>query len=86
MCTHKEGEMSSINIREARQHLSDLVSAAEHGEEVTITRNGKEVAQLVPVRKRRARLPDLRAFRASMKVKGKSLSKTVIDARREARY
>ncbi len=78
--------MNTVNIRDARQHLSELVSAAEHGEGVTITRNGKEVAQLVPVGRRRGRLPDLTEFRASIRVKGKGLSQTVIDARREARY
>jgi prevent-host-death family protein len=78
--------MDAMSIRDARQHLSELVSAAEHGEKVTITRNGREVAQIVPFRKQRKRLPDLTAFRASIKLKGKSVSQTVIDGRREARY
>jgi hypothetical protein len=32
------------------------------------------------------RLPSLRDFRASLKLRGKPLSQTVIDARKEERY
>jgi prevent-host-death family protein len=79
--------MRSINIREARQKLSELVDAAEQGQSVLITRHGKEVARLVPARAARGGpLPDLSAFRAQMKIKGKPLSRVVSDLRREARY
>ena len=45
----------------------------------------------VNIRKARRRrggkgLPDLTGFRAALKVKGKPLSRVVIDSRREARY
>ena len=36
---------------DAKTKLSQLVNAAEHGEEVFIARNGVPVAQIVPVRK-----------------------------------
>jgi len=36
---------------EAKTKLSQLVDAAEHGEEVFIARNGVPVAQIIPVRK-----------------------------------
>jgi len=79
--------METINMKEARRHLSDLVRAAERGESVVITRRGKKVARLGPVRKKAPRrLPDLRGFRASIKVKGKGLSDTVIRMRKEERY
>ena len=79
--------MNSLSIREARKHLSELVSAAERGEFVTITRRGRKVARLGPVEKKPARgLPDLTEFRASLKVKGRSLSDEVIALRREERY
>ena len=39
-----------------------------------------------PGLKRKARLPDLSAFRASLKIKGASLSRTVIRMRGEERY
>lgn len=79
--------MDIINIKEARRRLSDLVKAAERGRSVTITRRGKEVARLGPVPKKPRRgLPDLSAFRATIKPKGKSLSETVIAMRSEERY
>jgi prevent-host-death family protein len=41
--------MRTINIHEAKTHLSELVARAEQGEEVIITRHNKPVAKLVPV-------------------------------------
>ena len=80
--------MGPVNLREARKRLSDLVRAAEHGESVAISRRGKTVARLVPPESKPSgrKAPDLTAFRASLKAKGKPLSQIVIDSRREARY
>ena len=39
--------MIEVNIREARSHISELVSRAERGENIIITRHGKRVARLV---------------------------------------
>ena len=80
--------MGPVNLKEARRRLSDLVRVAEHGESVTITRRGKTVARLVPPEAKTAgkRAPDLEAFRASLKGKGKPLSQVVIEMRREARH
>lgn len=79
--------MESVSLKEARKRLGQLVKAAERGESVAITRRGRRVARLVPDEKKvRRRLPDLTAFRASIHVKGKSLSQTVIDMRKEERY
>ena len=51
---------------QAKTKLSQLVEAAERGEEVLIARNGVPVAQIVPVRKpkmkfgfMRGRIPDI---------------------------
>jgi prevent-host-death family protein len=40
--------MPSVNIHEAKTHLSRLIEQAERGEEVVIARAGKPVAKLVP--------------------------------------
>jgi prevent-host-death family protein len=81
------GAMDTVSMREARKRLSELVRAAERGESVTITRRGKEVARLVPAAgKALGSMPDLSGFRASIRVKGRSLSQTVIDMRAEERY
>ncbi len=46
---------------EAKTHLSQLVDAAERGEEVVIARNGLPVARIVPVRKHNFALGFLRS-------------------------
>ena len=79
--------MATVGIREARKRLSELVAAAERGESVTITRRGRKVARLGPVAPEGGRrLPDLSEFRASIRVRGKPLSETVIALRDEERF
>ena len=48
-------EPKSVNIHEAKTHLSRLVERVEAGEEVTIARAGRPVARLVPLRTVRPR-------------------------------
>jgi prevent-host-death family protein len=40
--------MSTVNIHEAKTHLSRLLERVEAGEAITIARAGKPVADLVP--------------------------------------
>jgi prevent-host-death family protein len=47
--------MRSVDAFEAKNKLGQLLDLVEQGEEVTITRHGKEVARLVPVRLVRSR-------------------------------
>lgn len=37
-----------VQLREAKAKLSELVAAAEHGEETVITKHGRAVARIVP--------------------------------------
>ena len=79
--------MASVNLKEARRRLGALVRAAAQGESVVITVRGRETARIGPIeRKTRKRFPDLTEFRKSIKLKGKPLSETVIEMRREERY
>ncbi len=41
--------MESVNVHEAKTHLSRLLSRVEAGEEIVISRSGKPVARLVPL-------------------------------------
>ncbi|PSR21778.1 MAG: type II toxin-antitoxin system prevent-host-death family antitoxin [Sulfobacillus acidophilus] len=41
--------MKSVNIHEAKTHLSRLLEEVSRGEEVTIAKAGKPIARLVPV-------------------------------------
>ena len=44
--------MQSIGIYEAKSRFSALVELVEQGEEVRITRHGKEVVRMLPVRRK----------------------------------
>lgn len=39
--------MTTVNVREAKTHLSRLLARVEAGEEIVIARRGKPVARLV---------------------------------------
>ena len=41
--------MTHVNVQEAKTTLSQLLAAAERGEEVVIARGGRPVVRLVPV-------------------------------------
>jgi prevent-host-death family protein len=43
----------TYSVKEARNKLPQILKSVEDGEEVTITRNGKPVAELVPARTRK---------------------------------
>jgi|MudIll2142460700_1097286.scaffolds.fasta_scaffold479079_2 prevent-host-death family protein len=75
-----------IGAKEARSKLSVLLKKAEEGSEIVIARRGKRVARLIALEDRVKRLPTLKTFRASLKVKGASLSSVVSRERVEARY
>lgn len=42
--------MKTVSVAEAKAHLPKLLQAAEAGEQVVITRHGKPVAEVAPVR------------------------------------
>lgn len=42
-------DLESVNMHEAKTHLSKLVARVEAGEQLMITRAGKPAAKLVPV-------------------------------------
>jgi prevent-host-death family protein len=67
--------MQVAGVFEAKQRFSELVAAVEAGEEVRITRHGKEVVRMLPVQAPDASNPTqaerllarVRAFRAEVK-------------------
>ncbi len=52
----------SMSIAEAKSQFSSVVERAAAGEEVTITKHGKPVAKIVPVRTERDRAKARAAF------------------------
>lgn len=51
--------MTTVNIHEAKTHLSRLLEQVAQGEEVLIAKSGKPVARLVPVGKKPQRIAGL---------------------------
>ncbi len=41
--------MKTVNVHEAKTHLSRLLEEAHHGEEIVIAKNGRPYARLVPL-------------------------------------
>ncbi len=48
--------MATVNIKDAKNRLNELVRKSEKGETVTITRNGEPVADIVPHKKQKKRI------------------------------
>ena len=47
--------MKSVNVHEAKTHLSRLLARVEAGEEIVLSRHGRAVARLVPLARARRR-------------------------------
>jgi prevent-host-death family protein len=86
--------MISVGIKELKAKLSSYVDMVRRGEEVVITEHGREVALVIPISKERAALKALIDSGKvtwtggkpegldNVTIKGKSLSKTVLEDRR----
>ena len=77
--------MMEVNVKEARCNFSSLLDRVERGEEIIIKRRGKKIARLISPENNKF-LPSLQNFRASIKLTGDPLSKTVTDLRNEERF
>jgi prevent-host-death family protein len=60
-----------MSVKEARSKLSTLLKRVEEGNEIVILRRGKKVARLVPPQGQGRRLPSLKDFRASIRIKAR---------------
>lgn len=79
--------MDSVGVFEAQTHLGELLDRVERGESVTITRQGKPVAQLVPTaplqeRNRAEVIRDLLEFGKGRKIEGMSIRAMIEEGRR----
>ena len=78
--------MKAVSIKEARRKFAQLVEAARQGTPTTITRRGKTVAKLTGAEQGAAKaLPDMAAFRNSLKRGGNGSKATITDLRRAER-
>ncbi len=58
--------MVTVNLAQAKAHLSELLDKVEAGEEIVITRRGRPVAHLSPVFRPKQALRSLAELRAKM--------------------
>ena len=60
--------MLTVNLAQAKAHLSELLDRVEAGENVVITRHGRAVAHVLAVSRPKQKLPldSLAAFRSTM--------------------
>ena len=80
--------MSTVNLADAKAHLSKLVDRAAAGDTVRITRRGKPVAQITAVQtpRRRIDLSALRAMTDTMPLQRESARDLLRRLRDEDRY
>jgi len=74
--------MHSVNVREVRSHLADLLAQVGSGRTIAITRRGREVARLVPTEVVVSALPSRTAQRRAM---GRTTKSAVTRMRDEER-
>ncbi len=70
----------TVNVHEAKTHLSRLLEAVEAGEEVVIARAGKPVARLTSLEATRSRQPGVWAGQVVMADDFDETSPEVIEA------
>lgn len=77
--------MAEVSVKDARDNFRTYLDRAEAGEEIVITRRGKEVARIVPPRRQPTQFPDLTEFRKSIKLRGDGPLETLLKLREETR-
>jgi prevent-host-death family protein len=58
--------MREITVREANQNFSQVIAAAERGETIVVTKNGRAVAKITPQPQDRTSDPEWRANFAAL--------------------
>jgi prevent-host-death family protein len=51
--------MDKVSVRELQNHEGDVLDRVEAGERLTVTRNGRPVAELVPLPRRELALDEI---------------------------
>lgn len=58
--------MATVSVRELRNHGGDVLDRVVRGESLVVTRDGAEVAEIVPLRRRARGTADLIAARRTL--------------------
>lgn len=78
--------MITLNVRETRERISQLLDAVAAGEEVVILRRGRPAARLVGAGETRVRFVDRSKLRKSLPPMKESGAETVRRMRDDERY
>lgn len=78
--------MRTINVRETREKLADLLDAVAYGEEVIILRHGKPAARLTSVLPESVAFPDRSDLRSSLPPANESAAMAIRALRDDERY
>lgn len=73
--------MREATFTELRNHAKDYFDAVEDGDTVRIFRNGKAIAEIVPIR---SGVPSWKKSATPLTVKGLSLSKEILSDREKS--
>jgi prevent-host-death family protein len=78
--------MKEIGVYEAKTQLPRLLDEVERGETITITRHGRPIARLVPLRGRRRSVAEtieaIREFRKGNRLDGLTIRELIQEGRR----
>jgi prevent-host-death family protein len=77
-------DLASVNMHEAKTHLSKLVARVEGGEQIVITRAGKPAAKLVPVPEKGSGKRRLGGWEGKMRVPSVAEMRAIRDEINEA--
>ncbi|MBA3709754.1 MAG: type II toxin-antitoxin system Phd/YefM family antitoxin [Planctomycetes bacterium] len=75
--------MRTVNVRDARDHLAEILTQVSGGEVVILTRRGQEIARIVPPANAARPLPGRGAARAAMLKRGARVTKSAVVVQRE---
>ena len=75
--------MINANIRDLTHHFSDYLREVKSGEHITILERNKPVAEIIPLNSQ-VSAPGWKRTIKKIKIKGPSLSSTLIKMRRES--
>lgn len=78
--------MTTINVRDARESISQLLDLVQTGEEVIILRRGKPVARLIGPERTGGSFPDRSQLRKSIPPMPQSAAEMVRSLRDDERY
>ena len=78
--------MYTFSLAEAKAQLSKLIELVESGEQVTITKRGKAVAQIIKSEQPRQRVPSLAEHRAGIHYLGEPAAEFIRKMRESDRF